>query len=105
MRNLSKLAEDLLKYLVETDGAWENYCVQALFPRGNYVSNGDNSAYWQWEANAYGVSINRLGKEYNPTVEVSYNALTSQAYGELRAAGLADEKNSGYNDYFFYATK
>lgn len=43
-------------------------------------------------------------EEFTKNIPTTYSRQLSAAYQELRAAGLADEKNSGYNDYYFFPT-
>lgn len=109
MKSLSDLATKLLTYLQQTGGAWEGNCMDHLFDKPQYASNPDaQRRYWQWEADAYGGEHNKpVGSEsvlFKQNIERNYSRLTSDAYQELRKAGLANERNSGYNDYWFYAT-
>lgn len=117
--NLSETAKRLLDFLILTKGAWEHKCMEFLFTKPVYPE-GDTDragkiAYWQWESNAYGNTVSRPiakleggnfeGMEFSQKVEVCFHTQTMFAYQELRKAGLADEQNSGYNDYFFYPVK
>ena len=115
MKNLTDNAKKLLSYLEETGGAWEEECIEALYPAPLYPSKDiDNNErenlqriFWKHDANCNGYS------QYRPVGNSSilfvpndnYSAKISAAYQELRKAGLASEKNSGYNDYFFYPIK
>lgn len=104
---LSTTATKLLAYLQATGGAWENNCMDHVFEKPEYASNPDaQRAYWQWQANAYGCVDNMpVGPDsisFGRTIDRKYSLQLSDAYQELKAAGLADERNSGFNDYFFY---
>ena len=97
---LSVNAQKLYSFLKETGGAWEYKCIEAIYPKPDYLSNP--AAHWQWEANCDGQTYTRPVKGIH---QENYSKEISQAYQELRKAGLADERNSGYNDYFFYPIK
>lgn len=109
MNTLSNNAVKLLAFLKESGGAWEGNCMDHVFNKPAYIKDNAEAqtAYWQWEINAYNYSQSRpvlgVSVEFTPTVELSYSRQLSAAYQELRAAGLASERNSGYNDYWFFA--
>lgn len=107
MNNLSNNAQKLLAYLKATNGAWKGNCMDHLFDKPVYASNADvQRIYWQWEANAYGGESNMpVASEsvlFKQNIERNYSRLTSDAYQELKAAKLADERNNGYNEYFLF---
>lgn len=103
---LSAAAQKLLAYLIQTDGAWKANCMDAIFNKPSYLTNNEaaQTAYWQWEANAYGYNVERpvCGKSVEFVSKHNYSWATSEAYQELRAAGLAGEKNNGYNEYWLF---
>jgi hypothetical protein len=106
--NLSDNAHKLYIFLLKTGGAWKQNCIEALFGKVEYPINGtkeDYLEYWQWSANLYGCDENRrsvLGEIIDIKATADYSNETSKAYQELRKAGLANEKNNGSNEYFFY---
>jgi hypothetical protein len=115
---LSSNAQKLYEFLLQTGGAWENKCIEALYPKPPYVGTLDpnysddqkkniQEAYWQWEVNCNGMTIGRpvLGINVEFISNADYSKDISAAYQELRKSGLADEKNSGFNDYYFYPIK
>jgi hypothetical protein len=103
---LSNNAQKLLTFLKKSGAAWHQNCIKALFPEPKYESNPEaQTAYWQWEVNLYGNELIRpVGQENIKFIPVdNYSQKTSEAYQELKKAGLADEKNNGYNEYMLYA--
>lgn len=116
--NLSDNAKKLLVHLKKTGGSWDGHCLECLFPKPPYVASCDGnftdeqkremqSNHWQWEADCYGNSFERpvLGEFVEFKSEKNYRSELSKAYKELKDAGLADERNNGFNVYFFYPTK
>ena len=111
---LSPIAQQLYSHLQTTGGAWLYKCVNSLFPPPIYPAKDDNenrakkqAAYWQWEANLDGYPVERPVGEIlvKFTATDNYSKKVSAAYQELRKAGLADESNNGFNEYYIYPTK
>ena len=102
---LSENAKTLFDLLVKTGGAWEDDLAKMLFKKPEYIGGGVNADFWQWEVNMYGSDREMNGVIYTQNVEVPYRSQVSAAYQELRRAGMAGERNSGYNDYWFYPIK
>jgi hypothetical protein len=108
--NLSTNAQQLQKILNQTGGGWMGNIMDILFTKPVYASNPEaQKSYWQWEANAYGNGcsrpVNGESVEFTKNIEVDYSPQLSAAYQELRKAGLANERNNGYNEYWIYPTK
>ncbi len=109
----SKVANELYLFLKKAGCSWENDCAKAVFRKPKYPTDNNRQAkidFWQWETNWYGVPCNRKisegeWMEFKSTVSVTYADQISKAYQELLKAGLADEKNNGYNNYAFYLKK
>lgn len=109
-QQLSPTAQKLYAILLNTGGDWEHKLTEILFDKPQYVSGTPNNEYWQWDANMYGHerTVKNDGDNWNtfrPNIDRSYADQTSDAYQQLRKAGLAGEKNNGYNDYVFYPLK
>jgi hypothetical protein len=114
VQNLSENAQRLYGILVQTGGGWEDNLMEMMFPKPAYASNPEaRAAYWQYESNAYGHStVERplqlesegryIGQVFAPNVEVPYRSQLSHAYQELRKAGLAGERNNGFNCYYLF---
>lgn len=102
-----ELADKLLAFLKKNGAQHEDKCLEHLFNKPEY--NRDNPrSYHEWQSKAYGnegrymrgeLEITIHGTPYNET----YAHQLHLAYQELRAKGLADEINNGYNSYTFYA--
>jgi hypothetical protein len=128
MRNIQNLSENAQRFYQALQslggGAWESSVMHAMFPQPGYAQNAEaRRAHWQYEANAYGhPTVERpvlmpeenngvyVGEIFNPEPQFagpknSYAGLVSQGYQELRRAGLARERNSGFNDYYFYLVR
>lgn len=120
VQNLSENSRKLYDILLQTGGGWEQSLMEIMFPKPVYAKNPEaRRAVWQYEANAFGhptpervvvmpeESSDGKGvfEVFQPQVPVSYFNQVSQAYQELRKAGLAGERNSGYNDYWLYPIK
>ena len=106
---LSENATKLLAFLQKNGGAWKDNCIDHVFNKPVYASNPDAQRnYWQWEADAYGGNQSRpvAGESviFSPLISRTFSTLTSDAYQELKTAGLANERNNGYNEYWLYAT-
>jgi len=109
---LSENAQKLYAALLKTNGAHESNLRDILFPPPKYVSGELNNEYWQWDVNIYGHPRNVVRNNnsatwdtFKPNIEKCYASQLSEAYQELRKAGLADESNNGYNSYWFYPVK
>lgn len=119
IQNLSPLGQRFYQALESLGGgAWESHVMERMFNKPVYSREPEaQRAFWQWEANSYGHSNERpvgaASVMFNPEPEFAppacgygprndYAAQVSRAYQELRKAGLAGERNSGYNDYYFY---
>lgn len=108
----SETAKRLLDIL-KNSSEWHQHCTDKLFPAPKY-SKENRSEYWQHEANIYGNPQNRvilLAEENNgvavfgdfkPNISRPYSSQTSDAYLELKRAGLANERNNGYNEYVYF---
>lgn len=110
MRNLSELAQKLLSALNEKNGGWIGNFADTLFDKPEYPIDRDETKarhYWQWCADFYNTTDTRpVGGKFETFVGTkNYSSQVSSAYQELRRAGLADEKNNGYNEYFIYPTR
>lgn len=106
---LSDNAQKIYNALKGTSGAWIGNLVKVLYPEPKYISADAEAqtAYWQWDVNLYGNQHERpvAGVSVMFTPTGNYNAEVSAAYQELRKAGLAGERNNGYNEYWIYPTK
>lgn len=114
--NLSETAQKLLAELIKTGGAWEQSLMDAVFLKPTYPTDKNDREgrikYWTWQANAYGNAITMsVGADHNDTMifpgceyKDSYAHQLSNAYQELKKAGLADERNNGFNEYWLYPT-
>lgn len=111
---LTPTALQLYEFLKETGGAWENKCMRAIWPATEYPDKEHpdrenlQRAYWQYDVNMYGYK--NISRPVGDSVEIfnatdDYSRKLSAAYQELRRAGLAGERNSGYNDYYFFPLK
>ncbi len=105
---LSFNAQILLDFLKQGPKAdWE--CMNELFPKPKYPSPYDfegAKAVHQHSVNIYGNS--HLYDAYGLIEQTEfpcYDRQTSEAYQELKAAGLAKESNNGYNCYTFSLLK
>lgn len=113
MKQLSETATRLLTYLKSVGRpAWETTCMEAIFEHVKY-SKETAAEHRQWSVNAYGGHYVRAAWpdgpdaeakmiEFSPTVEVIYLLQTSYAMKELIAAGLADYRNGGDNNYIYF---
>lgn len=106
-QQISDTAKKLLEFLQKTGGAWKGNCMDYVFSKPRYESIPNaQRAYWQWETNAYGGNqIMPVGDEsvtFTQSIEKTYSSQISDAYQELKKAGLADETNNGYNEYFIF---
>jgi hypothetical protein len=103
---LSENAQKLNAHLQKNGGTWIDSLIKVIWPCPTYISNNAEAqkAYWQWEVNLYGNANSRpvCGESvmFEPTD--NYSSKVSAAYQELRKAGLADEKNNGFNEYFIF---
>lgn len=109
MQNLSVNAQKLYSILLQTNGAWENNLLDIMFEKPAYIPGNAEAQtnYWQWEANAYGTAQERpvAGNFVKFIPNDDFSAKLSAAYQELKKAGKANEKNSGFNTYFIYPIK
>lgn len=116
MNTLTTNAQTLYTFLKATGGAWEGACLEAIFPKANYPTDKTASdyadkltAYFQYNANRYGGTEKGYGPcegvVFTCILDKDYSSQTSAAYQELRKAGLAGERNSGFNDYYFFPKK
>lgn len=108
--NLTPTAKKLYEILLSTGGAHENKLTELLFDMPKYIDGQPNHEYWQWDANVYGIerTVKNEGEKWNTytqNIKVTYDKQLSDAYQELRRAGLATEKNNGYNSYWFFPKK
>lgn len=94
---------------MQTNGAWEGNLLNMMFEKPAYIRDNAEAQtkHWQWEANAYGTAQERpvSGRLIKFTPNDNFSAKLSAAYQELKKAGKANEKNSGFNDYFIYPIK
>lgn len=108
---MTATAAALLNFLRSTGGAWEQDCINHLFPSPTYprpeTEDRENKqrAYWQHDVNMYGTQsqerpVGERSEVFRATAD--YSKEVSRAYQELRKAGLADERNNGFNEYSFY---
>lgn len=106
---LSENAQKLNAHLQKNGGAWMQNLIKAIWPEPKYISNDAEAqtAYWQWDVNMYGCITERpvCGNSVLFTPTDNYSSKISAAYQELRKAGLAGERNNGYNEYWIYPTK
>lgn len=106
---LSDNAKKLYSLLVQTGGAHEEHLIDMMFSKPIYVAGEQNSEYWQYDANIYGnertMTFNGITTTYTKNVDVDFAKQVSMAYQELKKAGMAYERNNGYNCYTFFPKK
>jgi hypothetical protein len=106
---LSENAQKIFDSLKSNGGNWMHNLIKVLYPEPKYISNDAEAqkAYWQWDVNNYGNANSRpvCGESVLFTPTANYGSEISAAYQELRKAGLANERNNGYNEYWIYPTK
>lgn len=107
---LSATATALLNFLKANGCQWKQNCIKGIFGNPEYPINGTKQQYidyWQFDVNIYGNEATYcvMGEwmKFEKNIPVDYASQISVAYQELKTAGLADEKNNGYNEYAFYA--
>lgn len=116
MQNLSINAQKLLAE-IKTRSLWEGEAINVLFPKPQYIGTLDpnydtdtkikvQTNYWQWEENLYGNGscrpVNGSHVDFKMNVDKSYDAVTYEAVKELKAAGLLESKNGGFNNYSYH---
>lgn len=115
---LSANAQKLYEALKTNGSMGEDKAIEILFPKPLYVGTMDPNysteekekiqrEYWQHDINFYGIAnsrpVNGVSVDFVPTA--NYSDITSEAWRELKKAGLGYAKNIGYNVYVYLIKK
>jgi hypothetical protein len=107
--SLSANAKKLYQHLCECGHLHEMTAASLLFNQPEFIRGQTENKYWQWTVNSSfferSYCINEVFVDFKKTIEKSFRSQTSDAYLELKDAGLAEESNNGYNSYTYYVIR
>jgi hypothetical protein len=90
--------------VIKSRNIWETEAINILFDKPEY-SRESAFEVWQFEANTYGYAVNRpvngVNTDFAMNVERSFADQTMDAVKELKAIGLLQSINCGYNNYSY----
>lgn len=112
MKTISENAAKMLKALAVAGAMHEDAMRQVLFPAPKYVSAKTdpeaNALYYEYEALCFGIDRQDMVEHRTIkralTYQDSYESIASRARIELGKAGLARERNNGFNCYTYFIT-